>query len=139
MLKISSYSYLDQSPPPPSDAEITAFNRHEPGCIVITPASFRIDLSRSWNSPFNTEAIRVFAEDFRRKVIGSKWYSYPTPPPEKYLVLEYIELSLYLHLHYVKQVFASSQKSLPERHGMLRNAARSTRKTRVRAIITDDI
>ena len=131
MLGIKDYSCLDQLPPPPSDDDITAFKRHQPGCITITSDSFRVDLSRSRNSAFNTEAIQVFAEDFRHKVIMAKWYTFPEPPPPKYLVVEYIELSLYLHLRYVKEVYCTLQKPVPDQHEKLKRAARSTHKTRV--------
>lgn len=131
MLKLHDYGCLGQLAPPPSDDDITAFKRRYPGCITSTPDSFRIDLSRSRDSAFNVEAIRVFAKDFKHKVIEGEWYSFPVPLPHKYLELEYIELSLYLHLHYVKEVYVTQKKPLSERHKKLRNAARSTRKTRV--------
>ncbi|KAI6131848.1 hypothetical protein EV401DRAFT_1883845 [Pisolithus croceorrhizus] len=131
LLRIMDYSCLDQLPPPPSDQENLAFNRHDPGCLKITPSNFRIDLSHSRRTPFNTEAIHVFAKDFKRKVEESKWYSFPTPPPTHFLQLEYIELSLFLHLHHIKDVYTNSKKSQEHRHARLKSAARSTRKTRL--------
>ncbi|KAI6008679.1 hypothetical protein F5J12DRAFT_891793 [Pisolithus orientalis] len=131
LLRISDYSCLDQLPLPPSDNENLAFNRHDPGRIKITPNDFHIDLSHSRQMPFNMEAICVFAKDFKRKVEESKWYSFPTPPPAHFLQLEYIELSLYLHLHYVKDVYTNLKKSEEMRRTRLRSAARSMRKTRV--------
>ncbi|KAI6041038.1 hypothetical protein EDC04DRAFT_2893436 [Pisolithus marmoratus] len=47
LLQIMDYSCLDQLPPPPSDKENLAFNRHNPGCLKITPNNFRIDLLHS--------------------------------------------------------------------------------------------
>ncbi|KAI6095734.1 hypothetical protein EV401DRAFT_1167181 [Pisolithus croceorrhizus] len=131
LLHITDYSCLDQLLPPPSDDEILAFNRHDLGCIKITPNNFCIDLSRSRRTPFNTEAIRIFAKDFKRKVEENKWYSFPTPPATHFLQSEYIELSLFLHLHHVKDVYANSKKSQEARHARLRSAARSMHKTRL--------
>ncbi|KAI6145145.1 hypothetical protein BKA82DRAFT_20809 [Pisolithus tinctorius] len=131
LLHISDYSCLDQLLPPPSDDENLAFNRHDPGRIKITPNDFHINLLHSCRMPFNTEAICVFAKDFNRKVEESKWYSFPTPPPAHFLQLEYIELSLYLHLHYVKDVYTNLKKSEEMHCTRLRRATHSTHKTRV--------
>ncbi|KAI6010624.1 hypothetical protein BKA83DRAFT_4132466 [Pisolithus microcarpus] len=131
LLHITDYSCLDQSPPPPSDEENLAFNRRDPGCLKITPDNFHIDLSRSCQMPFNTEAIRVFAKDFKTKVDESKWYSFPAPLPAHFLQLEYIELSLFLHLHHVKDVYTNSKKSHESCHARLKSAACSMRKTRL--------
>ncbi|KAI6041040.1 hypothetical protein EDC04DRAFT_2893438 [Pisolithus marmoratus] len=131
LLQITDYSCLDQLPPPPSDKENLAFNRHDPGCLKITPNNFCINLLHSHQTPFNTEAICIFAKDFKKKVDKSKWYSFLTPPPAHFLQLEYIELSLFLHLHHVKDMYANSKKSQESRHARLRSAARSMHKTRV--------
>ncbi|KIO09207.1 hypothetical protein M404DRAFT_132594, partial [Pisolithus tinctorius Marx 270] len=96
-----------------------------------TPNDFCINLSRSHQMPFNTEAICVFAKDFKRKVEESKWYSFPTPPPAHFLQLEYIKLSLYLHLHYVKDVYTNLKKSEEMCHARLRSTTHSTHKTRL--------
>ncbi|KAI6017912.1 hypothetical protein EDC04DRAFT_2902365 [Pisolithus marmoratus] len=46
-------------------------------------------------------------------------------------MLEYIELSLFLHLHYVKDVYANSKKSQEVHHARLRSTACSMHKTRL--------
>ena len=104
MLKLHDYGCLGQLAPPPSDNDITAFKRRDPGCITSMPDSFHIDLSCSCNSTFNVEVTWVFAKDFKHEVIEGKWYSFLDLPLHKYLELEYIELFLYLHLHYMKEV-----------------------------------
>ncbi|KAI6099393.1 hypothetical protein EDD16DRAFT_1526792 [Pisolithus croceorrhizus] len=77
------------------------------------------------------EAIHIFAKDFKRKVEESKWYSFLTPPPTHFLQLEYIELSLFLHLHHIKDVYANSKKSQEYQHTRLKSAACSTHKIRL--------
>ncbi|KAI6037532.1 hypothetical protein EDC04DRAFT_2897491 [Pisolithus marmoratus] len=77
------------------------------------------------------EAIRVFANNLKKKVDKSKWYSFLTPLPAHFLQLEYIELCLFLHLHHVKDVYANSKKSQETQNARLRSAAHSMCKTRL--------
>ncbi|KAI6157719.1 hypothetical protein BKA82DRAFT_4009982 [Pisolithus tinctorius] len=94
----------------PSSQQQIGIWGHDLGRIKITPNDFCINLSCSCQVPFNTEAIHVFAKDFKRKVEESKWYSFPTLPPAHFLQLEYIKLSLYLHPHYVNNVYTNLKK-----------------------------
>ncbi|EGO25780.1 hypothetical protein SERLADRAFT_437514 [Serpula lacrymans var. lacrymans S7.9] len=132
LLKIEGYPHLRRIHPPPTDQENELYEIHAPGRILVSPETFRIDLSRSRNSPFNRHCINVFAKHFRHSVVTDRWYSYPQIP-EKYLPIEYIELSLYLHLKHVKGEYRAfvTHPSISKRLQQLQNSSRSTRKTRL--------
>ncbi|KAG6370207.1 hypothetical protein JVT61DRAFT_12356 [Boletus reticuloceps] len=84
--------------------ENEAFNREQPNQPVITAENFRIDLTRSRTTPFNREAIDVFANDFLQKLCVDKWYT-DYDIPGQYLNVAVIARCFYDHLKYVKTMY----------------------------------
>jgi hypothetical protein len=131
LLGIKSYDELLNLPPPLTTTEIKSYNRGKDDRIVISKEQFRIDFVQPRNSPFNLEAIRIAAEDFLTRVTHDKWYPVPRIPPH-YLEQDYVELLMYNHLKYVKSKYSEVKNaSQDEKESRLKDAARSSRKTRV--------
>ncbi|KAH7908130.1 hypothetical protein BJ138DRAFT_1208160, partial [Hygrophoropsis aurantiaca] len=117
---------------PPTDEEVQAFNCRDPGCIQISAENFRLDLSRSRNSPFNRQAKHVFAKDFINKVTQEKWYTHPSIPL-RFLTHNFVECTLHsqmsnLKRSYREKVIPIGATRTPIR---LQNSARSSRKGRL--------
>lgn len=119
-------------PPPLTEEEIKDYERGADNCITISRQNFRMDFSRSRDSPFNKEAISVAAADLIARITKEKWYQTPKIPT-KYLVQDYVEFLIRNHVKYIRsryQLF-DRQESTQDRDKRLKAAARSSRKTRV--------
>ncbi|KIJ59344.1 hypothetical protein HYDPIDRAFT_170843 [Hydnomerulius pinastri MD-312] len=101
LLKIKGLKYIADAKCVITDNENNTFDKEAPGCISITPADFRIDLSQVHSTPFNCEAIQVFSRDFLDKVTRDSWYSKP-PIPQRYCNIEVIVDCFHDHLKYIK-------------------------------------
>ncbi|KAH7921122.1 hypothetical protein BV22DRAFT_988912, partial [Leucogyrophana mollusca] len=119
---------------PPTDDEIEAFNRRDPGCITITAENFRLDMTRSRTSPFNKQALHVATADFITKVTEAKWYNYPAIPA-KFLDADYVQFTLHGQLLNLKRAYRerSTPGDTAQTSARLASSARSGRKSRLLA------
>lgn len=121
---------MDLLPPPLTSSEILAYTRGDEGCVTITIENFRVDLEQPRDSPFNREAMSIVAKNLIT-CVKDGWYTTPRIP-SRYLKQDYIELSLYNHLKYVKAEYRKlKDRSQSSRMNELKAGARSSRKTRV--------
>ncbi|KAG6325842.1 hypothetical protein ID866_13247 [Astraeus odoratus] len=117
MLKISGTDEIEQAPPPTA-REISTFNRQLPGCIEITLQDFRLDLTCSCTSPFNTAAQKRFMDR------------------------DYIIFYLWQHMKHLKKIYCK-KVTRKKSDSRLMKAACSSRKNRLfkvrmKALMCDD-
>ncbi|KAH7906907.1 hypothetical protein BJ138DRAFT_1129573 [Hygrophoropsis aurantiaca] len=130
MLGIKSLKYLSGDRFTLSEEENENFNQDLPGCIVITSDKFRLDLSRDRDTPFNAEAVSVFAQDFHYKVVVHGWYSRPDIP-ERYRDVGVIREAFYNHFRYLKERFVQLLEPSNKTETRLQKASRAGRKRRL--------
>lgn len=89
------------SRPTPTPEDIEAFNFRQPGCIRISATNFSIDWTGPIDSPFNTEAESVFAEDLLNRIVEHGWYQEKAPFPEDFRDAAYIQKALHIQLKHL--------------------------------------
>lgn len=108
--------------------EIEAFMRGDEKSIKITADNFRYDFAQAFSSPFNKEAIEVYAKSLIGCFQSGKYLSERFP--EQFLDIDYVSLLLRHHIKYATIVVKREPDPVAD-DLRLKTSARSTRKTTV--------